>query len=110
MSRSVLQDYREGSCYLCSLLDQDPERKNVLQEHHIFGGPCRKKSEHFGLKVRLCFRHHGEKGEKDVHRPDKNEYGLLLKAIGQQVFEKEYGHDRFMEEFGKDYITGYLKL
>ena len=108
MSRSVIQDYTEGSCYLCALLEGDPERKAVLQEHHVFGGPLRRKSEHYGLKVRLCFAHHGEKGDMDVHRPDRNDNGELLKMIGQKAFEYRYGHERFMEEFGKDYIAGYF--
>lgn len=103
MSRSIIQK-KGQSCYLCDLIDGDPWRKPVLQEHHIFGGPLRKKSEHYGLKVYLCFEHHGAKGNKDVHRPDRNEFGLILKMIGQKVFERKYGHKRFMEEFGKDYL------
>lgn len=108
MSRSILQDYSEETCYLCALLDKDQWRKRQLTEHHIFGGPLRKKSEHYGLKVRLCFEHHGAKGDRDVHRPDRNDYGLLLKVIGQKAFEIRYGHERFMDEFGKDYIAGYF--
>ncbi|MBQ9691779.1 MAG: hypothetical protein IJV70_01320 [Clostridia bacterium] len=108
MSKSVLQDGSGHSCYLCSLLDGDPWDKKVLQEHHIFGGPLRRKSEHYGLKVRLCFEHHGAKGDKDVHRPDRNDYGKLLKIIGQTVFERQYGHERFMKEFGKNYLEGEL--
>ncbi len=108
MSRSVIQDYREGNCYLCNLLDKN--WTPAVNEHHIFNGPLRNKSEHYGLKVRLCFEHHGKKGDKDVHRPDRNDYGLLLKAIGQRAFENRYGYKRFMNEFGKDYIAKYLNF
>lgn len=108
LSKSILQDRTRRYCYLCSLLNGDPWGKEVLQEHHIFSGPLRKKSEHYGLKVYLCFEHHGAKGDMDVHRPDRNDFGLLLKAIGQKAFEIKYSHEYFMKEFGKDYIAGYL--
>ena len=104
MSKSILHDETRRDCYLCCLLDGDLWYKEVLQEHHIFGGPLRKKSEHYGLKVRLCFEHHGAKGDKDVHRPDRNDYGEFLKILGQTVFERRYGHERFMKEFGKNYL------
>lgn len=36
-----------GRCWLCG-------RWGWLEEHHIFGGANRKKSEKYGLKVGLC--------------------------------------------------------
>lgn len=105
MSRSIIQKGRY--CYLCALLDGDESEKSVLQEHHVFGGPLRKKSEHYGLKVYLCLMHH--EGDingcrEAVHRPEYNDYGEILKKIGQEKFEELHGHDEWMAEFGKNYL------
>lgn len=107
MSKSVLQNKAEGYCYLCALIDGDYSRKLYREEHHVFGGPLRKKSEHYGLKVYLCARHHcGDiTGSKDaVHRPDCNDYAIRLKKAAQAEFEKRYGHELWMSEFGRNYL------
>ena len=103
MSKSILQDCSKENCYLCELLYGDMF-KRAAQEHHIFGAANRGKSEKYGLKVRLCYEHHGAKGDKDVHRPDKNDYGKLLKQIAQKKFEAKYDHETFMREFGQNYL------
>ena len=36
-----------GTCFLCG-------KVGLLEEHHVFSGPYRSKSERFGLKVGLC--------------------------------------------------------
>lgn len=36
-----------GTCFLCG-------RVGWLEEHHVFPGPFRNKSEKYGLKVGLC--------------------------------------------------------
>ncbi len=99
MSKSIMQSGNE--CYLCDLLG---EYSIGVQTHHIFGGPNRPISERYGLKVKLCFKHHGSKGKEDVHRPEFNNYGLLLKQKGQQAFEEKYSHELFMKELGKNYL------
>nr|DAO22053.1 MAG TPA: hypothetical protein [Caudoviricetes sp.] len=99
MSASIMQTVRE--CYLCRA------KYNVitmvgLEEHHVIGGPLRSKAEHYGLKVWLCHRHHNEPGES-AHFDSRTR--LFLKRRAQAAFEARYGHERWMTEFGKDYLS-----
>lgn len=69
--------------------------------HHIFGGPNRRKSDRFGLIVPLCNAHHNMTNEsvhfdKDMRR--------RVQILGQIAFESKYSHEKFMREFGKNYI------
>ena len=91
MSKSVMQVNRR--CYLCG--------KTVgLEKHHILGGPNRKWSEKFGLWVWLDAEcHRGTEGAQ--YGKDLN---LRLKREAQLAFEADYGHDKWMEIFKKNYI------
>ena len=94
MSKSIIQK-DTSRCFLCG-------GTVGLEEHHIFGGPNRKWSEKYGLKVMLC-------GEK-CHRLGKNSAHMnrsvsdSLKRIGQIAFEARHSHDEFMKIFGKNYL------
>ncbi|MBQ9027429.1 MAG: hypothetical protein IJ110_01550 [Lachnospiraceae bacterium] len=101
MARSIIQDKTEQRCILCTLLNNDIRRKSGIEEHHIFGGLNRKLSEHYGLKVYLCPQHH-RIGKDAVHQNVMN--AMILKMIGQRAFEELYGHDRFMAEFGRNWL------
>lgn len=103
MSSSIIHDYSDGCCYLCKLLNGDYAAKNCLEEHHIFGGPNRKHSEHFGLKVKLCIYHH-RIGAHAVHDMGADEMELLHQ-IGQMGFERRYSHEDFVRIFGKNYLS-----
>lgn len=99
MSKSIMHN-RDGSCYLCNLL----ERKQVdsyREEHHVFNGPNRKLSEHYGLKVYLCIYHHTV-GTDAVHNNADNM--LILKKEGQKAFIEYYPGMDFMSIFGKNYL------
>lgn len=97
---SIVQ-VRNGYCYLCGLLNQDFTPKQPLHEHHIFGGPNRKLSEEYGLKIYLCLAHHTE-GPEAAHR--NGDTMELLHIIGQQAFERVYGSRAdFIRIFGKNY-------
>ena len=48
--KSIIQSERE--CFICG--------SPYVEEHHIFGGAYRKKSEQYGLKVFLCHCDHNE--------------------------------------------------
>lgn len=96
--KSILQTDRE-TCLLC--------QKNShadyfgLDEHHVFGGAFRKKSEQYGLKVYIC---HDKCHLNGVHK-----YGGLdriLKAWAQKKAMKHYGWttEQFIEIFGRNYI------
>ena len=105
MSRSILHNKNDGTCYLCKLLNvwNKDWSVPVLEEHHvIFGKAYRKKAEHYGLKVYLCVQHHRTSREA-VHQ--NVETSNLLKKIAQIAFEKRYDHETWMEEFDKNYLT-----
>ena len=70
-----------------------------LDKHHIFNGPLRKKSEHYGLCIYMEHYTH-----LNLHQSQEGQHELKrLKAVAQKVFEEKYGHELFMEEFHKDY-------
>lgn len=101
MSKSILQDKRDGQCYLCMLLNNDEDRRTGLEEHHIFGGKNRSLSEHYGLKVYLCNEHH-QSSTESVQR--NKEINQLMHEIGQKAFEERYPNLNFMQIFGKNYL------
>ncbi len=92
--KSVIQGNEKGVCYLCG-------RCGPTEEHHIFGGPNRKLSERYGLKVYLCSSCH-RTGKQSVHRD--RDIMLSLKQAGQTAFEKTYTRQDFMGLFGKNYL------
>ena len=110
MAKSIIQKYTDKEsreCYFCRQEANENgyygELKHTgLQKHHVFGGhKHRKLSEHYGLWCYLCVEHH-EYGPKAVHlNAEKN---LELKQRAQWKFEKIHGHDKWMEEFGKNYL------
>ena len=98
--KSLLHE-KNGTCYLCMLLDGNHKKHLLLDEHHIFGGPNRIHSEENGLKVWLCLDHH-TMGSLAVHRcPDTMR---LMHRIGQQEYEKTHSRQQFIETFGKSYL------
>lgn len=88
---SILTDDMEH-CYLCGCPNP--------QMHHIFNKYHKQKSEKYGLIVPLCMTHHT--GMFGVHT--KPERMLEMRQIGQRAFEKKYGHELWMKEFGKNYL------
>nr|WP_317365147.1 hypothetical protein [uncultured Blautia sp.] len=93
---------KDGTCYLCSMLNNDCHKHQNLHEHHIFGGrPNRTHSEEYGLKVYLCPEHHLT-GPEAVHKCKKTRD--LLRRIGQREFEKTHTREEFMNIFGRNYL------
>jgi len=96
--RSIIQKDRTR-CFICG--------KNAqadyfgLDEHHVFGGPNRKLSEEYGLKVYLC---HHSCHLHGVHK--HNGMNKALKATVQQMAMEHYGWtvDEFRRIFGKSYL------
>lgn len=96
---SILQEDWDV-CYLCGRnRTADP---CGLEEHHVFGGSNRKFSEKYGLKIHICGERCHRNGPESVHR--NRQVDLAVKAAGQETFEKEYSHEKFMEIFKKNYI------
>ena len=94
MSKSIMQDDKDR-CYICG--------GRATEEHHVFHGSNRKKSEKWGLKVYLCPWCHRIKATA-IHGKDGHEMDVALKKAAQISFEMIHGHDMFMQEFGKNYL------
>lgn len=98
---SILHDKSSRTCYLCVTLHDNWNEHRILDEHHIFGGPNRKNSEEYGLKVYLCHDHHIY-GPEAVHNNARIRHELQRTA--QKLFEKQHSHKEFMEIFGRNYL------
>lgn len=91
MTKSILQDVDEPECYVT-------HTTRNLDCHHIFHGIRRKAADKWGCWVWL---------NHDVHmnlHSQNTELDKQLKKECQEEFERRYGHDKFMEVFGKSYL------
>jgi len=103
MSRSIMHDRYDGTCYLCMYLNHDYAKRSVLEEHHVLMGTAgRKTAEHYGLKVYLCPQHH-RLAESAVHRNIDTQ--RLLQRKAQEIFEEKYSHALWMQKVGRSYLT-----
>ncbi len=86
-----------GRCWKCG-------KWGWLEEHHIFGGPFRKKSEKYGLKVGLCGDSCHRNGKEAAHQCAAT--AQKLHEYGQQKYMMEQGAtiEEFRAQFGKNYI------
>lgn len=100
--RSILQD-DEGVCYLCG---EGPRWTGAvfdrLEEHHVFGGPRRKASEKYGLKVYLHGVKCHQEGKDSAHKNKATR--MMLQALAQKRFEKDHAREEFVKIFGKNYL------
>jgi 5-methylcytosine-specific restriction endonuclease McrA len=92
-TKSILGD--QETCYVCG-------KGGYLEDHHVFNSSNRDHSEKYGLKVNLCPECH--RGHNGVHGKNGSKLNLKLKIQFQRLFEKMYGHEKFMEIFKKNYI------
>lgn len=98
--KSIMQT-DESHCYLCGY--HEGARYQEMHWHHVFGGPNRKHSEEYGLKVRLCVYSCHEYGPNAVHR--NKETDIRLKQEGQRAFERVHGtREDFMRIFGRNWL------
>ena len=77
-------------CYICQ-----KRRKDDL--HELFGGSNRRKSIEWGLVIPICRVCHSEWKTNEEMRKKYQE-------DGKQKFYKLYSKEKFLEEFGKNYI------
>lgn len=86
-----------GTCFLCG-------RYGTLEEHHVFGGPNRSKSERDGLKVGLCGDSCHRNGRRAAHRC--RETSDALKQFWQIKFmmKHQIGVRAFILEYGRNYL------
>lgn len=92
MSRSIISIEKE--CYICHTTLN-------LHKHHIMPGGKRKTSEKWGVWLYLCGRHHNLSNE-GVHF--NRQLDKEIRMIGQLEFERIYGHEKWMELFGINYL------
>lgn len=91
--QSIIQKTKR--CFVC-------DTYGYTEEHHIFFGTAnRKKSEKYGLKVRLCYMHHRD-SVSGVHFNKATDN--MLKRVGQRAFEQTHTRKEFMQEFGRNYL------
>lgn len=95
MSKSIMQTEKE--CFIT-------HSTTGLHKHHIFGGANKNKSEKWGCWVYLRHEWHNT-SNLGVHCGNTS-LALELKQLCQLEFEKLYGHEKFMEEFGRNYLDG----
>ena len=96
--KSIMPAY--GGCYLCRLLEGDDRKKNT-ENHHIFFGPNRERSEEYGFTTRLCQEHH-RNGPAAVHT--NAEVCRNLQRECQKEFEKAHSREEFVRIIGKNYL------
>lgn len=88
-------------CFLCGKNgSSDP-----LDRHHVFGGGLRKKSEKYGLVVDLCHHECHEYGRKAAHQCAETRDYLQRWAQKKVMQEQGWTLDRFVLEFGKNYLS-----
>lgn len=88
---SILQE-ENGSCFICN------RQLKKLDKHEAFGGANRKKSIEYGLVYYLCRKCH-QKADSD-----KNTRQVLHK-LARKEFIKKYSKEKFLKEFGKNYLS-----
>lgn len=82
--------YDGDFCLECGALATDT--------HHVLFGRNRANSEIYGLTVRLCRSCHAQLHDRD------ETIAMKYRKLGQLVFEYEYGHEKYMEIFGRSYL------
>lgn len=87
--RSIIPGGNSEECFLCPRMATD--------KHHCLHGIRRKKADEWGLTVNLCRVCHSLLHDKGLN-------DLFLEQTAQMVFEEKYGHELWMQEFGKDYL------
>lgn len=113
MAKSIIQKRTDSVSRECFLCREEAERigyfgelaNTGLHKHHfVFGrfGAFRKKAEKFGLWGYVCNARHHEYGPEAPH--NNEEVRDHLSQVAQRAFEKKYGHGRWMEEFGVNYL------
>lgn len=88
---SLLQSVKE--CYISGRTDH-------LEKHHVYSGSRRKAADKWGCWVWLNHDYHTGAYGIQYNAIES----LKLKQACQRAFEQLYGHERFMDVFGKNYL------
>lgn len=85
---------RDKHCLVCYTTED-------LHKHHVFEGRNRQLSEKYGCWVWLCGKHHNMSDHGIHFNPQLD---LYVKRMTQDKFESIYGHQKFMDVFGRNYL------
>ena len=97
-NKSILYDDNPDRCYLCGKYKSDYVS---IEEHHIFGGSCKRVSDRRGFVVHLCRECHHTR----VHNSKDHSCMDYLHQKAQMIYEEHIGT---REEFIKEFIRSYL--
>lgn len=87
---SILQD-EDGKCFICKKTYKE------LDKHEAFGGSNRQKSIEHGLVYYLCRECH-QKADLDKNTRQ------MLHDFAREEFIKMHNEEKFLKEFGKNYL------
>lgn len=96
MSKSIIPQMKPRQCFVCGC------RRNLEVHHIMYGRGPRKQSERYGLTVVLCDMHHRYPPD-GIHAGNRI-LDMELRQVAQREFEKRYGHEKWMETFGRNYL------
>ena len=96
MSKSIILGDRKGRCYIC-------HRVCITENHHIFFGINRKRSDADGMTVHLCHNCHNEPPD-GVHFNRMRD--MWLKKHAQGTWMRHYGKtvEDFIQSYGRNYL------
>lgn len=96
MNKSIMKGNQKDVCYIC-------RRYGQTENHHIFGGANRKRSDKDGLTVYLCHWCHNEAPNGVHFNKDRN---IRLRQKGQKAWMEHYGKtiEDFIKEYGRNYL------
>ena len=80
-----------GKCFICN------RQLKKLDKHEALGGSNRQKSIQYGLVYYLCRKCH-QKADLDKNTRNK------LQSYAKKQFIKIYSKEKFLKEFGKNYV------
>lgn len=93
-NKSIFEGDSVDRCYICGAYGR-------MDEHHVFGGPCRKISDRYGLVVHLCRSCHSL-----IHDSvNGSNTKLYLHQRGQMIYEEQIGS---RQDFIREFIRSYL--
>lgn len=97
-----------GYCFLCGNYE-------TVEEHHIFGGPFRRKATKYKLTVKLCPWCHRIDPDS-AHNSAETRYYLHQYGQRKAMAEQGWSKADFVAEFGRNYLDdeeldekGYLR-
>lgn len=81
------------------------KRTDGIERHHIFGAANRKRSEEYGFVIPLHYSIHPNGAGCQLSMDERKDLDVLLKQECQKWFlEHIGGMDRWMKEFGRNYL------